>query len=212
MVLRLYFVLWIISSSPGGAGKSFESVSLGYKKYHSDACSTTTELWVNEDDKIFHNFYFIHWCSLRIHHFWVQSQHSLDDELLSSIYSENSYLATHKFKSSIQVPIDMRTVCWRAHKEKYNDRAMINFIPTEDKRKCAACQYGYLWCFFRVVTACVEMNPLQVPQVWTFRLLDSSCIFRSSEMLFEVIIINYYLLNHINISFLSTWVSELHRN
>ena len=147
MVLRLYFVLWIISSSPGGAGKSFESVSLGYKKYHSDACSTTTELWVNEDDKIFHNFYFIHWYSLRIHHFWVQSQHSLDDELLSSIYSENSYLATHKFKSSIQVPIDMWTVCWRAHEEKYNDRAMINFIPTEDKRKCAACQYGYLWCF-----------------------------------------------------------------
>ena len=43
--------------------------------------------------------------------------------------------------------------------------------------------------FFRVVTACVEMNPLQVPQVWTFRLLDSSCIFRSSEMFFEVIIV-----------------------
>ena len=42
---------------------------------------------------------------------------------------------------------------------------------------------------FRVVTACVEMNPLRVPQVWTFRLLDASCIFRSSEMLFEVIIV-----------------------
>ena len=29
-----------------------------------------------------------------------------------------------------------------------------------------------------VVTACVEMNLLPVPWVRTFRLLDSSCIFR----------------------------------
>ena len=41
---------------------------------------------------------------------------------------------------------------------------------------------------FRVVTACVEMNPLRVPQVWTFRYLDSSRIFRSSEIRFEGII------------------------
>ena len=40
---------------------------------------------------------------------------------------------------------------------------------------------------FCVVTACVEMNPLQVPLVSIFRLLDSTCIFRSSELSFEVI-------------------------
>ena len=45
---------------------------------------------------------------------------------------------------------------------------------------------------FCVVTACVEMNSIQVPQVWTFQLLD--------------------LLNHTNILFLSARVSELHRN
>ena len=44
---------------------------------------------------------------------------------------------------------------------------------------------------FCVVTACVEMNPIRVPWVWTFRLLD--------------------LLNHTNILVLSAWVSELHR-
>ena len=61
---------------------------------------------------------------------------------------------------------------------------------------------------FCVVTACVEMNPLRVPLVWTFRLLDSSCIFRSSEMWLRLL----FLLNLKNILFLSTWVSELHRN
>ena len=39
-----------------------------------------------------------------------------------------------------------------------------------------------------MVTACVEMNPLPVPWMWTFRLLDSSCIFRSSDMWFKVIV------------------------
>ena len=43
---------------------------------------------------------------------------------------------------------------------------------------------------FCVVTACVEMNPLRIPLVWTFRLLDSNCIFRSSEIWFEIIIFN----------------------
>ena len=43
---------------------------------------------------------------------------------------------------------------------------------------------------FYVVTACVEMNPLRIPLLWTFRLLDLSCIFRSSEMWFEIIIFN----------------------
>ena len=61
---------------------------------------------------------------------------------------------------------------------------------------------------FCVVTACVEMNPLRVPLVWTFRLLDSSCIFRSSEMWLRLL----FLLNLKNILFLSAWVSELHRN
>ena len=41
---------------------------------------------------------------------------------------------------------------------------------------------------FCVVSACVEMNPLPVPWVRKFRPLDSSCIFRSSEMWFEAII------------------------
>ena len=39
--------------------------------------------------------------------------------------------------------IDMWTVFWRAHEEKYNDRAIFSFIPTEDERKCAAYQYGH---------------------------------------------------------------------
>ena len=58
---------------------------------------------------------------------------------------------------------------------------------------------------FCVVTACVEMNPLWVPKSWTFWLLDSSCIFRSLEMWFEVII----LLNHTNVHE-NAWVSEFH--
>ena len=55
---------------------------------------------------------------------------------------------------------------------------------------------------FRVVTTWVEMNPLRVLLVWTFRLLDSSCIFRGSEMLFEVIIFTkpykYFISFHLN--------------
>ena len=39
-----------------------------------------------------------------------------------------------------------------------------------------------------VITACVKVNPLRATQVWTFRLLDSNCILRSSEMWFKVVI------------------------
>ena len=60
---------------------------------------------------------------------------------------------------------------------------------------------------FCVVTACVEMNPLRIPLVWTFRLLDSSCIFRSSEMWFGVIIsIKPY--KHFNFFHVSFWASS----
>ena len=62
---------------------------------------------------------------------------------------------------------------------------------------------------FFLITTCVEMNALRVPWVWTFRLLNSSCIFRSSEMWFEVIIfikpnksfISFY------VSFWASWLS-----
>ena len=55
---------------------------------------------------------------------------------------------------------------------------------------------------FWVVTACVEMNPLRVPKVWTFRLLDSSWIFRSSEMWFK-------FLSFIEINFDFHWVGSM---
>ena len=55
---------------------------------------------------------------------------------------------------------------------------------------------------FWVVTACVEMNLLRVPKVWTFRLLDSSWIFRSSEMWFE-------FLSFIEINFDFHWVGSM---
>ena len=55
---------------------------------------------------------------------------------------------------------------------------------------------------FCVVTACVEMNPLRV---WTFRLLDSSCILEVRKCDLRLL----FLLTHKNVLFLSTWVSEL---
>ena len=55
---------------------------------------------------------------------------------------------------------------------------------------------------FCVVTACVEMNPLRV---WTFRLLESSCILEVRKCDLRLLI----LLTHKNVLILSTWVSEL---
>ena len=55
---------------------------------------------------------------------------------------------------------------------------------------------------FCVVTACVEINPLRV---WTFRLLDSSCILEVRKCDLRLL----FLLTHKNVLFLSTWVSEL---
>ena len=55
-----------------------------------------------------------------------------------------------------------------------------------------------------VITACVKVNPLRATQVWTFRLLDSNCILRSSEMWFKVVIfIKPY--KHFISSHLSFW-------
>ena len=58
---------------------------------------------------------------------------------------------------------------------------------------------------FCMVTACVEMNLLRVPKVWAFWLLDSSCIFRSSEMWFEVITKPY---KHFISFYVSFWASS----
>ena len=55
-----------------------------------------------------------------------------------------------------------------------------------------------------VITACVKVNPLRATQVWKFRLLDSNCILRSSEMWFKVVIfIKPY--KHFISSHLSFW-------
>ena len=53
-----------------------------------------------------------------------------------------------------------------------------------------------------VITACVKMNPQRATQVWTFRLLDSSCILRSSQMWFKVVIFikpyKYFISSHLS--------------
>ena len=50
--------------------------------------------------------------------------------------------------------IDEWTVCWRAPDEKDHNRAMITLYQQKTNANLM---------LFRVVTACVEMNPQRVP-------------------------------------------------
>ena len=56
--------------------------------------------------------------------------------------------------------------------------------PLINKAACDALPRGHSVCWNEPAT-----GPLRVPYVWIFRLLDSSCIFRISEMWLEVIIV-----------------------
>ena len=90
--------------------------------------------------------------------------------------------------------IDMWTVCWRAQEKKYNDKAMINLYRLKTIANVRLTKMAF--------DALSRGN-----SVWKFRLLDSSCIFRSSEMLFEVIVfIKPY--EHFISFYVSFWASS----
>ena len=59
--------------------------------------------------------------------------------------------------------IDERTVCWRAPEEKHSDRAMITLYQLKMNANARLTNWWLPVIPFRVVTACVEMNPLRVP-------------------------------------------------
>ena len=59
--------------------------------------------------------------------------------------------------------IDERTVCWRAPEEKHSDRAMITLYQLKMNANARLTNWWLPLIPFRVVTACVEMNPLRVP-------------------------------------------------
>ena len=56
--------------------------------------------------------------------------------------------------------IDMWTLCWKAHKEKYSDRAMITLYQL---KRNANARLANLGTSNALPAACVEMNPLRVP-------------------------------------------------
>ena len=59
--------------------------------------------------------------------------------------------------------IDEWTVCWRAPEEKHSDRAMITLYQLKMNANARLTNWWLPLIPFRVVTACVEMNPLRVP-------------------------------------------------
>ena len=85
-------------------------------------------------------------------------------------------------------------ICWLYVKELPRTSTMIEQWLLHTKSRRTQMRGLPIWLplmlmLFCVVTACFEMSPLRVPLVWTLRLFDSSCIFWSSEMWFEVIIV-----------------------
>ena len=82
----------------------------------------------------------------------------------TSLKSGPKYWSSKKNSSEtiLAAMIDMWTVCWRAHEEKYNNRAMITLYQLKTNANARLTNMATL-VLFRVVTACVELNPLRVP-------------------------------------------------
>ena len=81
----------------------------------------------------------------------------------TSLKSGPKYWSSKKNSSEtiLAAMIDMWTVCWRAHEEKYNNRAMITYINWR-RMQMRRLPIWLPLIHFRVVTACVKMNPLRV--------------------------------------------------
>ena len=56
--------------------------------------------------------------------------------------------------------IDVWTLCWKAHEEKYSDGAMITFYQLKTNANARLANMG---TSNALSAACVEMNPLRVP-------------------------------------------------
>ena len=83
----------------------------------------------------------------------------------ASLKSGPKYTELEKKNSSetvLAAMIDMWTACWEAHEEKYNDRAMITLHKLKTNANARLTNMATTLPF-RVVTACIEMNPLRVP-------------------------------------------------
>ena len=93
------------------------------------------------------------------------------------------------------------TVCWRAPEDKHNDRTMITLYQLRTNADAWLTNIAAPDALVRDHSMCLR-EP--TTQVWTFRLLDSNCILRSSEMWFKVVIfIKPY--KHFISSHLSFW-------
>ena len=116
-----------------------------------------------------------------------------------------------KFYTILAAIIDVLTVCWRVPEDKHNDRAMIILyqLKTNANARLAnmAASDADALC---VVTTCFEMNPLQVPysrcEQFAFSIQVAFLEVRKCDLRLLL------FLNHKNMLFLSTRVSELHRN
>ena len=83
--------------------------------------------------------------------------------------------------------VDVWTVCWRAPEDKHNDWAMATLNQVKTNANARLTNNAASDAILRGHSVCWN-EPTRVLWVWTFRLLDTSCIFRSSETWFEVII------------------------
>ena len=82
------------------------------------------------------------------------------------------------------------------------------FIPTEDERKCAVYQYSCLWCSSAWSQRVLKWTRCGSPRCEHFGFSIQVAFLEVRKCNLRIL----FLLNHTNILFLSTWVSELHRN